>query len=57
VKRLAVAIALVLVVVLGAGTALLAVHEGGPAASGPTPVAISGGAPTTRPPDAALAPY
>lgn len=56
-KRLAVAIALVLVVVLGAGTALLAVHEGGPAASGPTPVAISGGAPTTRPPDATLAPY
>jgi pimeloyl-ACP methyl ester carboxylesterase len=57
VKRLSVAVALVLVVVLGAGTALLALHGTGPAASGPKPVALTGGGPTTRPPEPALASY
>jgi pimeloyl-ACP methyl ester carboxylesterase len=57
VKRLSVAVALVLVVVLGAGTALLAVHRVEPTASGPKPVELTGGEPTTQPPDPALASY
>jgi pimeloyl-ACP methyl ester carboxylesterase len=59
VKRLSVAVALVLIVVLGAGTALLALDQGSnaPATSGPKPVPLTGGAPATQPPDAALASY
>jgi pimeloyl-ACP methyl ester carboxylesterase len=58
VKRLSVAIALVLVVVLGAGSALLALRQPhGPETSGPTPVPLTGGPPVTRPQDAALAPF
>jgi pimeloyl-ACP methyl ester carboxylesterase len=58
VKRLSVAVALVLVVVLGAGSALLALGRSahGPA-GGPKPVALTGGAPATRPPDPALATF
>jgi pimeloyl-ACP methyl ester carboxylesterase len=59
VKRLSVAVALVLVAVLGAGSALLALGRspGNPGTAGPKPVALTGGAPATRPPDAALASY
>ena len=59
-KRLSVAVALVLVVVLGAGSALLAFNSTtSPPASrgGPTAVPLSSGAPTTRPPDPGLASF
>jgi pimeloyl-ACP methyl ester carboxylesterase len=59
VRRLSVAVALVLVVVLGAGTALLALGQSsnGPATGGPRPVALTGGAPATQAADPALASY
>ncbi len=59
-KRLSVAVALVLVVVLGAGSALLAFNSttSTPASrGGPTAVPLSSGAPTTRPPDPGLASF
>jgi pimeloyl-ACP methyl ester carboxylesterase len=59
VKRLSVAVALVLVVVLVASAALLALTQGShsPAAGGPIAVTPSAGPPATRPPSAALATY
>jgi pimeloyl-ACP methyl ester carboxylesterase len=59
VKRLSVAVALVLIVVLGAGSALMALGQrsSSPGTVGPRPVALTGGAPATRPPHAALASY
>jgi pimeloyl-ACP methyl ester carboxylesterase len=58
VKRLAAAVALVLVVVLVTGAALFAAHDATSGdASGPTPVAPSPVPSPTRPPTPALAPF